>query len=370
MNVRPAALLPVVLITSACLQGICAPPPAAPPPNPTQPPPSKTPEVFSVPPVRPPQPSDIVAEVNGTPFTRHELDTELAIRFESLDRQIDPKHLAVARNRARREILQQFIIRTLLLQEAERAGIEVSADDQKKALDAWAARQAPGTNPEDVLHGSPLGPERMRRELTTGLTIEKLIASRMTGKLALTKERVDAFHRKNRTQYASPESVHARHILIAVAQEQDSETKADKRSEALEIHAKLLAGADFAAMSKQHSDCPSGSRGGDLGTFQRGRMVPPFDKAAFSQKVDEIGPVLETQFGYHIVQVLAHNYPKVLTREEARSMLAQSNKQLVLQQLIGELKKSAAIKPPGILERAPSLQPPPPIPGTSPPGGK
>lgn len=83
----------------------------------------------------------------------------------------------------------------------------------------------------------------------------------------------------------------ARHILV------DSEAQCAKLIERIE------GGEDFAALAKEHSKCPSGSRGGELGQFGRGQMVPEFDKVVFEGEVGKpLGPV-QTQFGYHVVEV-------------------------------------------------------------------
>ena len=83
----------------------------------------------------------------------------------------------------------------------------------------------------------------------------------------------------------------ARHILV------DSEAKC------LEIKAKIVAGADFAAMAKQFSECPSSRDGGALGSFTPGQMVPEFDRVVFKEAVGQVHGPVKTQFGYHLVEI-------------------------------------------------------------------
>ena len=93
------------------------------------------------------------------------------------------------------------------------------------------------------------------------------------------------------------DQIRASHIL-------KSTTGADKDAvlAAIEaIRARIEGGEDFAAVAKAESDCPSGSSGGDLGSFGRGAMVPEFDKAAFELETGALSDVVETDFGYHVI---------------------------------------------------------------------
>ena len=83
----------------------------------------------------------------------------------------------------------------------------------------------------------------------------------------------------------------ARHILV------DNEELCE------ELKTKIADGADFAEVAKEHSSCPSGSSGGDLGSFGPGQMVKEFDEVVFSAPVNEVQGPVKTQFGYHLLEV-------------------------------------------------------------------
>ena len=100
-------------------------------------------------------------------------------------------------------------------------------------------------------------------------------------------------------------SVRASHILLMYAgsaRSSATRSKAEALSQINDISAKLAGGADFAELAKAHSDCPSNSRGGDLGQFGRGQMVKPFEEAAFGMEVGQVSGVVETDFGYHLIK--------------------------------------------------------------------
>jgi len=81
-----------------------------------------------------------------------------------------------------------------------------------------------------------------------------------------------------------------------------SRTKDEAQTQIQGLKSELDGGADFAALAKQHSDCPSGKSGGDLGAFGRGQMVKEFEETAFELGVGATSGVVETPFGYHIIK--------------------------------------------------------------------
>ncbi len=90
--------------------------------------------------------------------------------------------------------------------------------------------------------------------------------------------------------FGSKEKVRCSHILV------------EDQAQAEQLLAELKKGADFAALAKKHSKCPSGRNGGDLGAFARGAMVKEFDAVAFDLPVGELSEPVNTQFGYHILK--------------------------------------------------------------------
>ncbi|SOB91584.1 peptidylprolyl isomerase [Thalassospira xiamenensis] len=101
------------------------------------------------------------------------------------------------------------------------------------------------------------------------------------------------------------EQVRASHILLMYAGSARSSATRTKEEALTEINAlkdQIANGADFAKVAKANSDCPSGQQGGDLGFFGRGMMVPEFDAAAFNMEVGTTSDVVETDFGYHLLQ--------------------------------------------------------------------
>jgi parvulin-like peptidyl-prolyl isomerase len=101
------------------------------------------------------------------------------------------------------------------------------------------------------------------------------------------------------------DTVRAAHILLMYAgSERSSATRSKEQAaqQIQEIKQQLDAGSDFAKLAEQHSDCPSGRRGGDLGDFGRGQMVKAFEDTAFGLPVGGTSGVIETPFGYHVIR--------------------------------------------------------------------
>jgi peptidyl-prolyl cis-trans isomerase C len=195
-----------------------------------------------------------------------------------------------------------------------------------------------------AMKNSPLGEKAMREEVLTGIKVKRLLDRFMTNTVEVTEQEITDYLAMYKNNLIMPEIVRARHILIATSPSDDEKAKTEKKKKAEEAQQKLAKGGDFAKLAEEYSDCPSKKRGGDLGPFTREKMVKPFSDAAFSQEVNAIGPIVETQFGYHIIQVTEHNQAGPAPREKVVDILRGQKRQKAMQDYLEELKSKANIK--------------------------
>ena len=162
-----------------------------------------------------------------------------------------------------------------------------------------------------------------------------------------TQQEIQQYYTQHRADYSVPDQARARHILISVPQGADAKTDAAAKAKAEGILKQLQAGGSWADLAKKNSDDPgSKDSGGELGFAQRGKMVPEFDNAIFTQKVGDIA-IVKSSFGYHIVQVeerqTAHTQPLSEVQTAIQATLVRQDS-AVAQQNYAQALTSGAIK--------------------------
>jgi peptidyl-prolyl cis-trans isomerase C len=178
---------------------------------------------------------------------------------------------------------------------------------------------------QEKLDSTPDGSAKLkfaREQVLAGLLVEARVKANMPDDAAVqASARGDM--KAHPKQFEVPEQIDVRHILLPVAKD-DSDDAAVK-AKAEDLLAQLRKGADFATLAQANSKDPgSAAKGGDLGFFARGRMVPAFEQAAFDLKKpgDLAGPV-RTPFGYHIIELVARKPAGQMTLEQALPQLRQ-----------------------------------------------
>ncbi|MFH1563411.1 MAG: peptidylprolyl isomerase [Nitrospirota bacterium] len=134
----------------------------------------------------------------------------------------------------------------------------------------------------------------------------------------ITETEIEDYYTKHIKEYQDPEQVRARHILIK-SENNEKEAKAKEARLAIEnILKEVKAGGNFEELAKEHSDCPSKTQGGDLGFFERGKMVKAFEDTAFSLKPGEISGIVETQFGFHVIKLEEKKEVRTIPLDEVK----------------------------------------------------
>ena len=149
-------------------------------------------------------------------------------------------------------------------------------------------------------------------------------------------QEIEQYYKMNPDKFSAPEQRQARHILLRSDAKDSAELKSAKRKKLETILALAKTGKDFSQLAREHSEDSSGKNGGDLGFFSKAQMVPPFAEAAFALKEGEISPIVETQFGLHLIKLEKIKPANVTTLAAAREQIvaelkAQRGKDLTFQ---------------------------------------
>ncbi len=272
-----ATLLAATLGLSACVSdspgvalGIATTPTPVvptPPPVPTQPPPPTPLPV--VPPNKP------VAIVAGTPIPGSAFNaavqqqmTYQTQRAAQSGGQFQPP----TEQQVRSSALNQVVVHAMAALYAGQHGITATAAEVQAQYNATAASSGGAAGFAALLQQYGFTPQSYKAQLSDNILLKKIVPTPKT-----------------------VEQVRARHILVSTLAQANSIEAQLRKNPGL-----------FATLAKKDSiDTGSGANGGELGYFGRGAMVPPFEQAAFSQRVGAIGPPIRSQFGYHIIQVEA-----------------------------------------------------------------
>jgi peptidyl-prolyl cis-trans isomerase C len=174
------------------------------------------------------------------------------------------------------------------------------------------------------------------------------IQKEVLGKIKLTDKDYEAYYNAHKKEFENPEMVRARHILVAVKPNATEEEKKAALKKAEDILEKAKKGEDFAKLASEYSDDPgSKAKGGDLGFFSAGSMVGKFEQAAFTLKPGEISPVVETEFGYHIIKVeerkAAEQQPYDAVKDQVIAKATQTVQQERLNAFLEKAMKDAKV---------------------------
>ena len=237
----------------------------------------------------PVDPNAVMVSVNGKTLTRGKLDADVEAVLKMQKTQIPPEQIEEAKKFYGERLAQQFLMQTLLLDEANKKGVTVSDEDRKKLeaefVKANANRPGAPKSFAEMAEKSPFGKERGLKDIEDNLKIQKLLEQEITSKIKVDEKKVDE--------------------MVNEAQKKALDAEADIKL--LKKQLDGLTGAaltnKFAELARAKSDCPSKEKGGDLGEFTHGQMVKEFDEVAFKSEPLKVSDPVKTQFGWHLIMV-------------------------------------------------------------------
>ncbi len=235
----------------------------------------------------------ILANVGGKPIMESDIDDALM--------QMGQRGQAYNNPQGRAMLLEQLIARRLFLMDAQKNLYEREPAFKEQL-------------------------NKIKEEMLANYSVQKALE-----KVRVTDEEVQKFFDENPDQFTAGMTYNASHILV------DSEEKAK------ELADKIAAGeVSFEDAAKEHSSCPSGQNGGELGDFTHGQMVPEFEKACDELSVGEISAPVQTQFGWHLVKLNKKEEgeaPKFNdVKADIYSMIMEQKQQAAYQSKINQLK--------------------------------
>jgi parvulin-like peptidyl-prolyl isomerase len=286
--------------------------------------------------------------INGVELADEAIEFEFQRLLRYYSSHIPADQLRQQADMLRERARDQAIGAKLLIDRAKQLELSVPGDRLDAKIDELAEDAGGREELEKRLAEQDMTIDSLQASIEEGCKVEMLIEQVCTEVPDPKEDEIKAHYEANAADYNKPERAEARHILIKPNSDSD-EDKGTARSRVEELRAKVVEGGDFAELAESFSDCPSGKQGGgSLGWFGRGMMVPEFDEVVFEMAANDLSEVIETQFGYHLVQKTGKEEGSDASYSEAadqiRDLLRHSRRGEAVTAYVEELKEKADIQ--------------------------
>jgi peptidyl-prolyl cis-trans isomerase C len=287
---------------------------------------------------------DVLARVNGEDIKKSDFD--MLIRNIELSQGPIP---AEKRDEVLRAALNQLVEYTLLQQEAKNRQLTVSDAEVNERIKAMQGQFPTEEAFTKALDARNMSIDRLRDDARVDMVISRMVEAEAASAQAPSDAECKEYYEKNPARFKLGESVRASHILILADEKADEATKKQARAKIEAINKRVKAGEDFAKLAQEHSQDGSAAQGGDLDFFGRGRMVPPFEQAAFALKPGEVSDIVTTPFGYHIIKVTERKDASTIPyddrlQERLKQVLTEERKQEKVTSFVTSLKQKSKIE--------------------------
>ncbi|MGL4796438.1 MAG: peptidylprolyl isomerase [Paraclostridium sp.] len=244
-------------------------------------------------------------------------------------------------------ILTQMVQEELVYEEAKKENLEAKKEEVESKFKELKASIEKDKDYAKFLSDNDIDEEFLKSQLKKDLSIQNYKA-KFDKDTKIPEDDIKTYYEENKDKYKE-DKVKASHILISTVDEKTEKAmtetkKKEAKKKAEEIYKKVKDGEDFAKLAKEYSeDEYSATNGGDLGFFEKGKMVPEFELAAFSLDKGKISEIIETQYGYHIIKVTDKIY-KQYSYDEVKDKIKEVLLYQKYTEKVKELESSATIE--------------------------
>jgi len=253
--------------------------------------------------------------------------------------------------RLARQWVEELVDRELLLGKAAAAGITPPLADVNQHL-AQAKQQLGADTFANGLAQEGISEAELVQTMAAEMVLQKWLQQILEAQVEIGGAEVEAYYKQHPEKFQTPESIEISHVLASATVRHVAAARAAAEAEAHAWHAQIAAGADFAAVARQHSQCPSGKfNDGYLGAFGRGQFgndFVAFEQAVFALQPGQISNVLASPVGYHIVKAGKHHPARVLPLAEVAADLQQQLQRVAmaekLESILKPLREAAAVE--------------------------
>lgn len=256
-----------------------------------------------------------------------------------------------ARSDLRKMVLERLIEKKLTDQKVKELGIKIGDDEIRQTIED-VKRQNNNMSQQqlaEALKKQGYTMEQYEAQIREQLERLRLVSMEVRSKVYVSAKEIEEYYAANRTKYAEDEQFHARHIFIKVDEKGPAEDLQKAMTKALDILYEARNGKDFAELARQYSDDPAAKKdGGDLGTFKRGEMLADLEQALLPLKPGEVGELVKTPSGLHIVKLEERISGKVKPFEKVKAeieeQLYRTRQDERFSQWLKELRAKASIE--------------------------
>ncbi|MFO7760008.1 MAG: SurA N-terminal domain-containing protein [Desulfobia sp.] len=294
----------------------------------------------------------IVAVVNTEAITLSELNQEAAPFLNRIRKEVPDSRQESQIKQAKQEVLEKMIDQELIRQEAENEHISVSDEE----VDTTLARIAESNNRtveeiENELRSSGASLEDYRENIRLQILRSKLVGQKIRAKTVVTDEQIEDYYQKIYGNSYNKEGYHLLQFAAGWDSKGRHESREEARKYAEKMRRKIKNGANFSEITREHSDLPSASEGGDIGVFGKNELAPYMWQSIKELQPGELSPVIETGSGFQFFLLLgskngnvSQKAPLKMVRQSIREKLYRKSLEKRFENWTKELQEKAYIK--------------------------